>query len=78
MLYNQSFVHDLNEFATAILEDKRGLRFYPLGGETLTAALSLSPNDALEASRIATALQYSFRKGIPVFFDEMGDPIMDS
>lgn len=39
-------------------------------------ALSLTADDALEAAKIATALQYSFRYSVPVYFDEEGDPIM--
>ncbi|WVW81125.1 hypothetical protein I302_103116 [Kwoniella bestiolae CBS 10118] len=62
VLYEKSFVNDLKEFATSILHDK---------------PLTLTPDDALEAAKIATALQYSFRKGVPVYFDEEGDPIME-
>ncbi|WVQ89386.1 hypothetical protein IAS59_003143 [Cryptococcus gattii] len=61
VLYQQSFINDLDEFATCILEDK---------------PLSLQPEDALEASKIATALQYSFRNRVPVEFDDEGEPIM--
>jgi hypothetical protein len=44
--------------------------------ELTCSALSLTPEDAFEAAKIAAALQHSFRKGVPVFFDEEGDPIM--
>jgi hypothetical protein len=44
--------------------------------ELTCTALSLTPEDAFEAAKIAAALQYSFRNGVPVFFDEEGDPIM--
>jgi len=32
-------------------------------------------NDALEGARIATGLTWSLRSGLPVYFDEKGDPI---
>ncbi|KAL1844551.1 hypothetical protein VTK73DRAFT_2320 [Phialemonium thermophilum] len=63
VLYAQSFLHDLAEFATAVLEDK---------------PLSCTPDDAYEAAKIATALQYSFRNKVPVFFDDEGLPIMET
>lgn len=47
---------------------------YPI--HIITPALSLQPEDALEASKIATALQYSFRNRVAVEFDDEGEPIM--
>lgn len=40
-------------------------------------ALSLNADDAFEAAKIAAALQHSFRKRVPVLFDEEGLPIME-
>ncbi|XRM48095.1 hypothetical protein ABZX51_011036 [Aspergillus tubingensis] len=59
VLYDKSFIKDLEEFAAAVLD-----------GEPLT-------EDAYEAAKIATALQYSFRNGVPVYFDDNGLPIME-
>jgi myo-inositol 2-dehydrogenase/D-chiro-inositol 1-dehydrogenase len=61
VLYGNSFIHDLAEFADAVLD-----------GKPLTCA----PEDAYEAAKIAAALQFSFRRGIPVYFDDEGMPIM--
>lgn len=61
VLYGKSFINDLAEFATAVLDDK---------------PLTCNPSDAYEAAKIATALQYSFRNGVPVYFDDEGLPIM--
>ncbi|KAI8276300.1 putative oxidoreductase YrbE [Colletotrichum sp. SAR11_57] len=60
-LYDKTFINDIAEFATAVLEDR---------------PLSCSPHDALEAGKIACALQHSFRLGEPVYFDEAGEPIL--
>ncbi|KAJ0281518.1 hypothetical protein CBS470a_008267 [Colletotrichum nupharicola] len=60
-LYDKTFINDIAEFATAVLEDR---------------PLSCSPDDALEAGKIACALQHSFRLGEPVYFDEAGEPIL--
>jgi myo-inositol 2-dehydrogenase/D-chiro-inositol 1-dehydrogenase len=62
VLYDKSFVHDVAEFAECVLEQK---------------ALSLDADDAYEAAKIAAALQYSFRKRVPVLFDDEGMPIME-
>lgn len=62
-LYDRSFINDLAEFATAILDGK---------------PLTCNPEDAYEAAKIATALQYSFRNKVPVYFDEEGLPMMDA
>ena len=48
---------------------------YSLNG---SAALRIDPLDALEASKIAIALQHSFRNGKPVYFDDEGMPILES
>lgn len=37
--------------------------------------LPVTLNDALEAARIAIALTYSLRSGLPIFFDKEGNPI---
>lgn len=63
VLYHKSFLNDLAEFADAVLEDR---------------PLTCTPNDAYEAAKIATALQYSFRHSVPVYFDDEGVPIMGS
>lgn len=62
VLYDKSFVSDLAEFAAACLDNK---------------PLTCNPEDAYEAAKIATALQYSFRNGVPVYFDDYGQPIME-
>lgn len=61
VLYDKSFINDLNEFAGAVLDDKE---------------LTCTPEDAYEAAKIATALQFSFRNGVPVYFDDEGVPIL--
>ncbi|KAL4749213.1 hypothetical protein BDW72DRAFT_195034 [Aspergillus terricola var. indicus] len=61
VLYGNSFIHDLAEFADAVLDVK---------------PLNCAPEDAYEAAKIATALQFSFRRGVPVYFDDEGMPIM--
>ncbi|KAM0747028.1 NAD(P)-binding protein [Meredithblackwellia eburnea MCA 4105] len=60
-LYDKSFVNDLNDFANAILDGK---------------PLSVTAADALEAAKIGSALQHSFRTGVPVYFDDEGYPIL--
>lgn len=60
-LYDKTFVEDIAEFATAVLEDR---------------PLSCSPDDAYEAGKIACALQHSFKLGEPVYFDDAGQPIL--
>jgi myo-inositol 2-dehydrogenase/D-chiro-inositol 1-dehydrogenase len=62
-LHAKSFLNDVAEFADAVLD-----------GKPLTCA----PDDAYEAAKIATALQYSFRNGVPVYFDDNGLPIMET
>lgn len=62
VLYDKSFLNDLSEFAAAVLDGK---------------PLTCTPDDAYEAAKIATALQYSFRNGVPVYFDDDGLPIME-
>lgn len=63
VLYDQSFLNDLAEFAGAVLDN---------------TPLTCTPEDAYEAAKIATALQYSFRNGVPVYFDDNGLPIMEN
>ncbi|KAH0847489.1 hypothetical protein AYO21_11635 [Fonsecaea monophora] len=63
VLYDKSFLNDLAEFATAVLDDQ---------------PLTCTPDDAYEAAKIATALQYSFRNRVPVYFDGDGLPIMET
>lgn len=63
VLYQKSFLNDLAEFADAVLDNE---------------PLTCTPDDAYEAAKIATALQYSFRKGVPVYFDDNGLPIMET
>ncbi|TDZ31466.1 putative oxidoreductase YrbE [Colletotrichum spinosum] len=60
-LYDKTFVNDVAEFAAAVLDG---------------APLSCAPEDALEAGKIACALQHSFRLGEPVLFDDAGEPIL--
>lgn len=62
-LYDKSFRNDLKEFAEAVLDGTK---------------LTCEPEDAYEAAKIATALQFSFRNRVPVYFDEDGKPIMES
>ena len=61
VLYDKTFVNDLAEFASAVLDD---------------IPLTCTPDDAYEAGKIASALQHSFRIGEPVYFDDSGLPIM--
>ena len=63
VLYEKSFLNDLAEFAGAVLDSK---------------PLTCNPDDAYEAAKIAAALQYSFRNGVPVYFDDNGMPIMEA
>ena len=60
-LYDKTFVNDIAEFANAVIDD---------------APLTCTPSDAFEASKIACALQHSFRTGESVYFDDEGFPIM--
>lgn len=62
VLYGKSFLNDLAEFSAAILDNK---------------PLTCDPDDAYEAAKIGTALQYSFRNRVPVYFDDNGNPIME-
>ena len=61
--FDATFLCDLAEFADAVLDDK---------------PLSCKPDDAFEAAKICAALQHSFRRGVPVYFDENGLPVMDA
>ncbi|KAH8693253.1 NAD-binding Rossmann fold oxidoreductase family protein [Talaromyces proteolyticus] len=61
-LFDATFLADLAEFADAVLDNK---------------PLTCQPEDAFEAGKICAALQYSFRKGVPVYFDDNGLPIME-
>ncbi|KAF2153606.1 NAD(P)-binding protein [Myriangium duriaei CBS 260.36] len=63
VLYDKSFLNDLAEFANAVIDNKD---------------LTCTPDDAYEAAKIATALQYSFRNKVPVYFDDHGLPIMEN
>lgn len=63
VLYDKSFINDLAQFSAAILDNE---------------PLTCSPEDAYEAAKIATALQYSFRNGVPVYFDSNRLPIMNA
>ncbi|KAH0359765.1 hypothetical protein KCU65_g9793, partial [Aureobasidium melanogenum] len=60
-LYDKTFINDISEFATSVLEN---------------LPLSCTPDDAFEAGKIACALQHSFRIGEPVYFDDNGSPIL--
>lgn len=60
-LFSETFLTDIAEFADAVLDDK---------------PLTCQPEDAFEAGKICAALQYSYRKGVPVYFDDNGFPIM--
>ena len=62
-LYDTSFINDLAEFAAAVLDD---------------SPMSCTPEDAFEAAKIVTALQHSFRTGMPVYFDDTGLPIFET
>lgn len=62
-LYDRSFLNDLEEFANAVLDNK---------------PMTCTPEDAYEAAKVVTALQYSFRNGVPVYFDDDGLPIMET
>ena len=60
--FEPTFVQDLAEFAAAVLDGKE---------------MTCEPEDAFEAGKICIALQHSFRKGFPVYFDEEGLPIIE-
>lgn len=62
-LYDKSFLNDLAEFAESILDGK---------------PLTCLPEDAFEAGKIAAALQYSFRNGVPVYFNDEGEAVMNA
>lgn len=59
--FSETFRYDLAEFADAVLDGK---------------ALTCNATDAFEAGKIGMALQQSFRKGVPIYFDDEGLPIM--
>ncbi|KAE8539621.1 hypothetical protein D1P53_003555 [Cryptococcus gattii VGV] len=59
--FKDAFVTEVNEFTSAVLDNK---------------PVPVSVIDALEASKIATALTHSFKTNTPVFFDEEGEPIL--
>ncbi|KAG8624211.1 hypothetical protein KVT40_009187 [Elsinoe batatas] len=61
LLYDRSFLNDLAEFAAIVLDN---------------APMSCIAEDAFEAAKITTALQNSFRSGLPVYFDDEGLPIL--
>lgn len=61
MLYDRSFINDLDEFAAAVLDG---------------SPMSCTPEDAFEAAKIVNALQHSFRTRMPVYFDDEGVPII--
>ncbi|KAF2675733.1 NAD(P)-binding protein [Lentithecium fluviatile CBS 122367] len=62
-LYDKSIINDLSEFADVVLDDN---------------PLTCTPDDAYEAAEIATALQYSVRNGVPVYFDDNCLPIIEA
>lgn len=62
-LLDKSFINDIAEFAGAVLDN---------------SAMSCSLEDAYEAGKITTALQHSFRTGVPVYFDDEGLPILEA
>lgn len=59
--FKDAFVTEINEFTSAVLDNK---------------PLPVNAIDALEASKIATALTHSFKTNTPVFFDDEGEPIL--
>lgn len=61
--FSETFLHDLSEFADAVLDNK---------------PLTCGAEDAFEAGKICVALQHSFRTGVPVYFDDDGLPILDA
>ncbi|KAK9446873.1 NAD binding Rossmann fold oxidoreductase [Limtongia smithiae] len=63
VLYEKSFINDITDFVEGVLDGK---------------PLVCDAQDAYEAAKICNALQYSFRKGQPVYFDDEGYPIMDA
>ncbi|KIR32978.1 myo-inositol 2-dehydrogenase [Cryptococcus deuterogattii MMRL2647] len=58
--FKEAFVKELQDFTACVLDDQ---------------PLPVNLQDALEASKIAYALTLSFRKGVPVFFDQQGEII---
>lgn len=61
-VFDTTFLADLAEFADAVLDGK---------------PMTCQPEDAFEAAKVCVALQYSFRKRVPVYFDDNGLPIME-
>lgn len=59
--FKEAFVSELQAFTACILDDK---------------PLPVDLYDALQASKITTALTHSFHKGVPVYFDEEGEIIV--
>ncbi|GFZ51344.1 hypothetical protein JCM24511_09104 [Saitozyma sp. JCM 24511] len=57
--FGEAFVNEMNAFAECCLDDK---------------PVKTTPDDALQAAIIAKALTHSFRTGLPVEFDEQGEP----
>ncbi|GMK56596.1 hypothetical protein CspeluHIS016_0304360 [Cutaneotrichosporon spelunceum] len=60
--FREAFVNELNTFVQVVLEDER---------------VPTPPEDALKAAQIAIALTHSFRTGVPVDFDNEGEPILN-
>ncbi|KAL1844783.1 hypothetical protein VTK73DRAFT_1800 [Phialemonium thermophilum] len=60
--FDPTFFSDLAEFADAVLDNK---------------PFTCNPEDAFKAIRICAALQHSFRTGLPVYFDDEGNPILE-
>ncbi|KAK6907001.1 hypothetical protein I203_100990 [Kwoniella mangroviensis CBS 8507] len=59
--FREAFVNEVNEFTDVVLDNK---------------PLPVSCEDALEATKIATALTHSFKSGQPVYFSSDGQPIL--
>ncbi|BEI82672.1 hypothetical protein CcaverHIS002_0305400 [Cutaneotrichosporon cavernicola] len=59
--FKEAFVNELNTFVKVVLDDDK---------------VPTPPEDALKAAQIAVALTHSFRTGVPVDFDEEGEPIL--
>ncbi|WVW85904.1 hypothetical protein I302_107942 [Kwoniella bestiolae CBS 10118] len=59
--FREAFVNEVNEFTDVVLDNK---------------PLPVSCVDALESAKIAAALTHSFRTGLPVYFDDAGEPVL--
>ena len=84
--FREAFVNEINEFVACCLDDTRescgwddraGNRIGLLTRFVVVtpSAVPVSLDDAVQAAKIADALTHSFRKSVPVLFDDQGEAI---